>query len=570
MKKREWNEGLNNIDPDLVEKYLTQKETLSKNKRTKNIYLRIGVIAACVAFVLCTVLITVFIYKVTNKDNNIDHISGDELDPDINSVKKDGEMDEAEGGKFDDEMPGDMDEVEGDSPSDSVNGDISPNAPIYGETAVGSEVIKETDNDDWSTNIGESLPDYALDIEILEDKYSNYGFIGYMCDAQKIGEELGEITVQIKDGSTEPVFSAKVYSLAGVDSEFALCVKYDSENDYFDDGYHLICAKSFIFTSLDDMRDKLLGDGGLFIQSYANYTVNNKTTEEYCKNFKLSDTLSENLKQYLLELDGLSKLTQDPSAFEEKHDEANEFVTIYCTFAGNVGSITSLMRVYDTGYLYYAPFGGQLFYIDEELAREIIDFVIKQGTPEGYAWNEEEGKWEPIISNEMNSDSFRRALADNKILSQINLLEEVSYQTYVYQPICPAILKLESRYLIALAEILEAADGNAVTLEENIESLADVSLTFFHSWDGGDTCGITVYDSGHIGLYGRYYFVGTKYTDKIINTALLKSTNSVGLYWDRTANEWKEQGENGAETAETHPASGDETMEETEIVYIID
>ena len=50
MKKKEWNEGLNHLDPDLIEKHIEQKERLrQKNKKPKSIWLRFGAIAACFA-----------------------------------------------------------------------------------------------------------------------------------------------------------------------------------------------------------------------------------------------------------------------------------------------------------------------------------------------------------------------------------------------------------------------------------------------------------------------------------------------------------------------------------------
>jgi len=58
MKKIEWNEGLNHIDPDLVEKYALQKDRLrQKNKKTKSVWLRFGAIAAC--FVLIAIAVVV-------------------------------------------------------------------------------------------------------------------------------------------------------------------------------------------------------------------------------------------------------------------------------------------------------------------------------------------------------------------------------------------------------------------------------------------------------------------------------------------------------------------------------
>ena len=33
MKKKEWNEGLNHLDPDLIEKHIEQKERLRQKKQ---------------------------------------------------------------------------------------------------------------------------------------------------------------------------------------------------------------------------------------------------------------------------------------------------------------------------------------------------------------------------------------------------------------------------------------------------------------------------------------------------------------------------------------------------------
>ena len=56
MKKKEWNEGLNHIDPDLVEKYVEQKDRLrQKNKKPKGVWLRFGAIAA--GFAIATIAV---------------------------------------------------------------------------------------------------------------------------------------------------------------------------------------------------------------------------------------------------------------------------------------------------------------------------------------------------------------------------------------------------------------------------------------------------------------------------------------------------------------------------------
>ena len=58
MKKKEWNEGLNHLDPDLVEKYVEQKDRLrQKNKKPKSVWLRFGAIAACFLLIVSAVIV---------------------------------------------------------------------------------------------------------------------------------------------------------------------------------------------------------------------------------------------------------------------------------------------------------------------------------------------------------------------------------------------------------------------------------------------------------------------------------------------------------------------------------
>ncbi|MBO7254621.1 MAG: hypothetical protein J6V36_04890, partial [Clostridia bacterium] len=57
MKKSEWNEGMNNIDYDLVEKYIEQKEKLSQNAKKRKKWIRFGLIAACFIFLFCHIII---------------------------------------------------------------------------------------------------------------------------------------------------------------------------------------------------------------------------------------------------------------------------------------------------------------------------------------------------------------------------------------------------------------------------------------------------------------------------------------------------------------------------------
>ena len=58
MKKKEWNEGLNHLDPDLIEKHIEQKERLrQKNKKPKSVWLRFGAIAACFLLIVSAIIV---------------------------------------------------------------------------------------------------------------------------------------------------------------------------------------------------------------------------------------------------------------------------------------------------------------------------------------------------------------------------------------------------------------------------------------------------------------------------------------------------------------------------------
>ncbi len=52
MNKKEWNEGLNNLEPQLVEKYIDEKDRLSAKRKKKTLYTRIVAVAACACIIL--------------------------------------------------------------------------------------------------------------------------------------------------------------------------------------------------------------------------------------------------------------------------------------------------------------------------------------------------------------------------------------------------------------------------------------------------------------------------------------------------------------------------------------
>ena len=83
MKKKEWNEGLDHIDPDLVEKYVEEKDRLrQKKKKPRRIWLRLGAIAACFVLIVTAVIVVPML-----RENNLPdiptwdtaHYSADEI-----------------------------------------------------------------------------------------------------------------------------------------------------------------------------------------------------------------------------------------------------------------------------------------------------------------------------------------------------------------------------------------------------------------------------------------------------------------------------------------------------------
>ena len=57
MKKKEWNEGLSHLDPDLIEKYVEYKEKIVQKKKTRNAWFYVGTITACFVLIVSAVII---------------------------------------------------------------------------------------------------------------------------------------------------------------------------------------------------------------------------------------------------------------------------------------------------------------------------------------------------------------------------------------------------------------------------------------------------------------------------------------------------------------------------------
>ena len=56
MKKEEWNQGMDHLDPDLVEQYVTKKDGLRQKRKVRKVWLRLSAMAACLAVIVGAIL----------------------------------------------------------------------------------------------------------------------------------------------------------------------------------------------------------------------------------------------------------------------------------------------------------------------------------------------------------------------------------------------------------------------------------------------------------------------------------------------------------------------------------
>lgn len=61
MKKKEWNEGLNNLAPDILENYIEQKEKFAKMNNSRDKLIHIVATVACLLFVVSSIVVGILI-----------------------------------------------------------------------------------------------------------------------------------------------------------------------------------------------------------------------------------------------------------------------------------------------------------------------------------------------------------------------------------------------------------------------------------------------------------------------------------------------------------------------------
>ena len=75
MKWEVWNEGLNNIDPELVEAYILQKDALRQRKRSRRVWMRSIAIAAS----FCLVIGAIFAVPMFIKYDDVADLNKEKL-----------------------------------------------------------------------------------------------------------------------------------------------------------------------------------------------------------------------------------------------------------------------------------------------------------------------------------------------------------------------------------------------------------------------------------------------------------------------------------------------------------
>ncbi|MBE6652832.1 MAG: hypothetical protein E7610_05390 [Ruminococcaceae bacterium] len=131
MKKEEWNEALDHIDPELVEEYVEKKEHLSRRKIPAGAWLRFGAVAACA----CLLVGIVAIAPLFRKEPPVGPIVSDTIEAFETEISK---LPETESDHI---GPEETSEIETSPPDDPVIRLQSPTAgPVYygQEGAVGN------------------------------------------------------------------------------------------------------------------------------------------------------------------------------------------------------------------------------------------------------------------------------------------------------------------------------------------------------------------------------------------------------------------------------------------------
>ena len=534
MKKEEFNEGMNHLDPEIIEQYSLQKDNLRRTKKLRGTWLRFGSVAACFAVIAGTIIAfprlrefnlgpdigteTTKATPTSSQSNALESTRLPEADPSYSVTPTESVYIPNEGDHL---LPTATKDQDSDNDIESPGDET---VPKHTEQANETEYVPEVDSCEVAPETA-LTPDYAFTVDILDPKFTGYEMSGAMCDFSSVGDYFSDITLTFGYGPEKAEVLAKAYTVKDMDSNLCLCVSYvDDGTDFFynnvlvSEAYYFIYAKSYSFDSLGALRDAL-PSSELSIPDYVIYHNNKNGT---VTNSYLNKNVVNVLKSTLLSIDG-AKVPFVNGTIKAIEDESMWYLSIPGGFSGEIGYyFGGIIIIYDSGYLYYSAFGGQLFEIGEENARTIIEMVTSTSTPESYEWIESEGKLFPVIYDEdAEYAGFSEMLIENKLYDQLYFEQDIVFWKQVYGA-SHADINIRVKYLEEIANLLYAADGPAVknaeipgfSPEENLfHPVSAVVLT--QLWENGDRTEISIYDCGHVELNGHYYFIGTEFTDKI-------------------------------------------------------
>lgn len=530
MNKRDLLNILGEIDEKMIEdaapNFSKKRNSISKDIKFR---MRLIAVAACCSLILCGAIVAAPLI------NRIVY-------PDVDTAESGAEeaTESPTSGPID---SGKIEDLE--SESFGSEGDVC--APTEQSTFIENE--DETEGGTTPPTSGEiegpmeESPDiyYGYHEYTEDERFSDYIITSSYCPSDLVGKNVATVTINRQyahyNSDIVYVLEAEINEVVGADGESCLCyriVKVDEKLDLYVDcySYYLLTEESYKFVSLFDIRDKYFGISNV---EYGQMRYFRQTQDDYCKNFLVEGELLDKLLAEMFQTNcfAVTDISDESISVESAESVYFSYWSLYSGTA----------RIYDNGYLvfYTNEFGTQIFDIGKEKARQLIDIVIYDGDPQGYIWNETQQKWHKIVFDSFASyPTFNELLDENKLIGQIEFVEEIDYWETKFNGWSPDTLLLNWETRSSVAEIMYRADGDSVIVED-ITKMADEGMTFVcvNSLTG-NACYITVYSSGHIRVDKYYYFVGTEYTDAILS---MVRTNCTTYYVNASCFGWDEKKE---------------------------
>lgn len=357
MKQNEWNEGINGIDPALVEKYFKQKDKYKQRKKRRSAFLRFGAIAACFVVIVGAVLTLPIIHQ----DSGITPTT------------------------------------DGNSESEGT-GNIRPLHWNDVSSFFGTSDVTQTPSEMYMKAF----------CEITSGVYSNYKK-GTSIDDSCIEEKITSVKIrtgwfQSWDGKEVDVYevNAELYEICGVDSKVAVAVKYleqpigDSIKRFYVYANVHAEAESIqaflkmynaeVYMNATERAFIRCYDGDSFVQSQ--YRINADAVGDITSMIiKLSSTAS------------YSKYTDTDIKEIEKIIRACKKrlqINVEIKSGGTIGAL----YVLDNGYAYFLGFGNffALYRIGDSSADALMDAVTARSEYIGSTASDHPESEETIIS----------------------------------------------------------------------------------------------------------------------------------------------------------------------------